>query len=75
MDTDNAKKQKWFDEVTLIVWGFSSRLLAGDKDLPSKLKTTRAEGVKVQGCLARADSQGVTDQLRKRGFSRLFAPS
>ena len=27
MYTHNAKKQKWFDEVTLIVWGPSAKLL------------------------------------------------
>jgi hypothetical protein len=68
MYTDNARKQKWFDEVTLIVWGPSARLLAGDKDLQAKLKTMMEDGVKVQACLACADSYGVTDQLRKLGI-------
>jgi hypothetical protein len=34
----NAKKQNWFDQVTLVVWGPSARLLAGDKDLQAKIK-------------------------------------
>jgi hypothetical protein len=29
----NAKLHGWWDEVTLLVWGPSSRLLAGDADL------------------------------------------
>ncbi len=68
MYTDNAKKQKWFDEVTLIVWGPSARLLAGDKDLQAEIKGMINDGVKVQACLACADSYGVTDQLRKLGI-------
>ena len=68
MYTDNAKKQKWFDEVTLIVWGPSARLLAGDKDLQAKVKGMLADGVKVQACVACADSYGVTEQLRKMGI-------
>lgn len=68
MYTDNAKKQKWFDEVTLIVWGPSARLLAGDKDLQAEIKTMMNDGVKVQACLACADSYGVTEQLRKLGI-------
>ena len=67
MYTDNAKKQKWFDEVTLIVWGPSARLLAGDKDLQSKIKGMLNDGVKIQACLACADSYGVTEQLRQLG--------
>jgi hypothetical protein len=68
MYTENAKKQKWFEEVTLIVWGPSARLLAGDKDLQAKIKTMIDNGVKVQACLACADSYGVTDQLRTLGI-------
>ena len=59
MYTENAKKQKWFEEVTLIVWGPSARLLAGDKDLQAKIKTMMDNGVKVLACLACADSYGV----------------
>ena len=68
MYTDNAKKQKWFDEVTLIVWGPSARLLAGDKDLQAKVKGMLDDGVKVQACVACAESYGVTEQLRKMGI-------
>jgi hypothetical protein len=68
MYTDNAKKQKWFDEVTLIVWGRSARLLAGDKDLQAKIKGMLDDGVKIQACLACTDSYGVTEQLRKMGI-------
>lgn len=68
MYTDNAKKQKWFDEVTLIVWGPSARLLAGDKDLQAKIKQMLDDGIKIQACLACTDSYGVTEQLRKMGI-------
>jgi hypothetical protein len=68
MYTGNAKKQKWFDEVTLIVWGPSARLLAGDKDLQAKIRTMEDDGVKVQACLACADSYGITEELRKLGI-------
>ena len=68
MYTDNAKKKKWFDEVTLIVWGPSARLLAGDQDLQAKIKAMLEDGIKVQACIACADSYGVTEQLRKLGI-------
>jgi len=68
MYTDNAKKQKWFDDVVLIVWGPSARLLAADKDLQAEVKAMMNGGVKVQACLACADSYGVTEQLRKLGI-------
>jgi hypothetical protein len=68
MYTHNAKKQKWFDEVTLIVWGPSARLLAGDKDLQAEVRSMIADGVNVQACLACSDSYGVTEQLRRLGI-------
>jgi hypothetical protein len=67
MYSHNAKKQKWFDEVTLIVWGPSARLLAGDKDLQAEVRAMLKDGVKVEACIACADSYGVTEELRKLG--------
>ena len=61
----NAKKQKWFDQVVLVVWGPSARLLAGDKDLQAKVKSMMDDGVQVQACVACADSYGVSDRLRE----------
>lgn len=68
MYTHAAKNAKWFDDVTLIVWGPSSRLLAGDKDLQSKIKSMIASGVVVQACVVCADMYGVADDLRALGI-------
>jgi len=59
---------KWFDNVLLIVWGPSSRLLAGDKELQAKAKAMMASGVVVQACVACADLYGVSDKLRELGI-------
>jgi hypothetical protein len=68
MYTHNAKRQRWFDEVTLIVWGPSAKLLAMDKDLQAKVKSMSDDGVKIQACQACSDSYGVSDQLRRLGI-------
>ncbi len=59
-----AKKASWFNEVSLIVWGPSTRLLAGDKDLQKKLAAMIADGVILQACIVCADSYSVTETLR-----------
>ncbi len=69
MYTHAAKNNKWFDEVTLVVWGPSSRLLAGDKQLQSKIKAMMASGVVVQACVVCADMYGVSDDLREMGIT------
>lgn len=65
--THNAKLRGWFDEVLLVVWGPSSRLLAGDTDLQEKVKDMRDSGVVLQACRDCSDSYGVSDALRGLG--------
>jgi len=67
MYTYNAKKQGWFDEVRFLIWGPSSRLLAGDKELQEYLAKMKDAGVELQACIACANMYGVTDDLRKLG--------
>ena len=68
MYTRNAKRQEWFDEVVLIVWGPSARLLAGDKELQASVKSMMDDGILVQACIACADMYGVSQQLAEMGI-------
>lgn len=68
MYTHNAKKAKWFDEVVLVVWGPSSRILAGDKKLQAAVKEMMRDGVTVQACVVCADMYGVAGRLREMGI-------
>ena len=63
MYTHAAKKRGWFDEVTLIVWGSSSRLLAEDKALQDKVRDMGKDGVILEACIACSDQLGVTEDL------------
>jgi hypothetical protein len=65
MYTLNAKSRGWFDEVRLVVWGPSARLLTSDEELQQEVATMRAAGVEVVACKACADSYGVSDQLEE----------
>jgi len=67
MYTLNAKTQGWFDEVTLIVWGPSSNLLAHDEELQEYVKRMAEEGVTLFACQACADSYGVAEDLKAIG--------
>jgi hypothetical protein len=68
MYTHNAKRAKWFDEVVLVIWGPSSRILAGDKKLQAAVKQMMKDGVVVQACVVCADMYGVADRLREMGI-------
>ena len=65
MYTYNAKTQAWFDEVVLIIWGPSSKLLSGNKMLQDYVKRMQEPGVKVKACVHCANEYGVAEDLRK----------
>jgi len=69
MYTQGAARQQWFNEIELIVWGPSARLLAADKDLQAAVKQMKESGITVRACIVCADSYGVTEQLRSQGLT------
>lgn len=68
MYTHAAKRNGWFDEVVLIVWGSSARLLAEDAELQNKVEAMKTDGVIVEACIACSNMLGVTEQLRTLGI-------
>ncbi len=65
MYTNASKKNGWFDNVRLVVWGPSQRLLVGDKDIQAYVQRLRETGVIVEACQACSDSYGITETLRE----------
>ncbi|MGD9929272.1 MAG: DsrE family protein [Mangrovibacterium sp.] len=59
----NAKKQGWFDEVVLIIWGPSAKLLAENEDLQADIKKMADMGITVEACIACAKMYGVDHDL------------
>jgi hypothetical protein len=68
MYTHNARLQGWFDEVVLIVWGPSAKLLSENKELQQQVRNMIRDGVKVEACVACANRYGVADQIRAIGI-------
>jgi hypothetical protein len=68
MYTHAAKRNGWFDEVVLIVWGSSSKLLAEDEALQEKVKAMMADGVILEACIACSNGFGVTEELKDLGI-------
>ncbi len=69
MYTHNAKRAGWFDQVQLIVWGPSARLLTNDAALQAKVKEMLADGVVGRACVDCADHYGVSPALRELGIT------
>lgn len=68
MYTHAARRQGWFDEVELIVWGPSQRLLVADKDVRAKVDQMREDGVVVRACVVCARSYGIVEDLEAMGL-------
>jgi len=67
MYTFNAKRQGWFDEVQLIVWGPSERLLAQDEELQEYVGRMKEAGIELVACRACSDMYGVSAALEECG--------
>ncbi len=68
----NCKKNAWMDNVRLLVWGPSSKLLAEDTLLQGRLKELKNVGVELYACKACADLYGVSDKLTNLGVTVMY---
>jgi len=68
MYTLNSKLKGWWEDVTLIVWGASSKLLAEDDELQERISQMIGAGVDVVACAACADMFGVREKLESLGI-------
>lgn len=61
-------KQAWWQEVEIIVWGATAKLVAENKNIQEKLLNTIENGVKVRFCRACASQLGAAETLETLGF-------
>lgn len=61
----NAKKNNWWDNVTIIIWGAPAKLVGENKEIQSLIKAAQSEGVMITACKACSDQLGVTEILEK----------
>ena len=60
-----AKTAGWFNEVTLIIWGPSAKLVSENLKIQEKLKAMQKDGVVIEACIACATAYNVVDDLKK----------
>jgi hypothetical protein len=64
----NALLKGWMDEVEVLVWGSSQRLIAEDAQVSAKVEAMIKDGVKVIACLKCADTMEITAPLQSCGI-------
>lgn len=65
----NAKKNEWWDDITLLVWGPSSKLLSEDKELQDYLEVMLDSGINIIACKGCADLYEISDELEQIGVT------
>lgn len=68
----NAAKEKWMDEVKVIVFGPSEKTAAHDMDVQARLQELNRAGVDVIACKWCADRMRITDILEKAGIKVVY---
>ena len=68
MYTLNSKRFNWWQDITLVVWGPSAKLLVEDKELQDYLAKIIESGTVVKACKGCADQYGVSEQLEALGI-------
>lgn len=64
----NSKKLKWWKNVTLIIWGPSSKMAPLTDGMKDKIADLKKMGVVLKACKWCSDKYGVSDKLKMMGF-------
>ena len=71
----NAVKNKWMDEVKVIIFGPSEKLAAYDVEVQEKLKELQEAGIEVIACKWCADKLNITSAIEKTGIKVAYVGS
>jgi len=69
MYATNSVKNNWWNEVNVIIWGASAKLVGNDTQVQTEVLEMIARGVKVEACKACSDNLGVTEKLIQLGVN------
>ena len=68
----NCRKYSWMDNVRLLIWGPSDKLLVEDEELQKQLKELKNVGVELYACKGCADMYGISDKLIDLGVTVMY---
>ncbi len=68
----NAMLNNWYDEVTVIIWGATAKLVATNKEIQEIVKQTAEAGVFFSACLVCSDELNATQNLNKLGVETIY---
>jgi len=68
----NAKKRDWWDNVTIIIWGATVKLVSENVKIQKLIEEAKLEGVHISACKGCADQLGVTSILESLDIEVIY---
>ena len=65
----NSRKNDWWDNVNVIIWGASAKLAGNDPQVQTEILEMINAGVTMEACKDCADNYNVTERLEKLGIN------
>ena len=63
--------RNYWDEVHLMIWGPSARVLAENSELQAMLRRVQESGVETSACVVCSDDYGVSEKLKTLGIKTI----
>jgi hypothetical protein len=68
----NSKAKGWWQDVNVIIWGASAKLVGNDAQVQTEVAEMINQGVTIEACKDCSDNFGVTDKFIKLGINVRF---
>ena len=72
MYSTNSMIHHWWDEIEIIIWGASAKLIAENELIQEKMKMAMHKGVKFLACKGCTDQLNVSDKLTELGVNVVY---
>lgn len=69
MYTINSIKNKWWDEINIIIWGASSKAVGEEPKIRELIKKMLDSGITIEACKACADKYKTSSLLKELGVT------
>jgi hypothetical protein len=69
MYATNAKLRGWWQEVNLIIWGASAKLIGNDTQIQTEILEMIRCGITIEACRDCAENFGVAEKMEKLGIT------
>ncbi len=64
----NGMSREWWEEIDIIIWGATAKLVAEDEAIQDKIKLAQQAGINMKACISCANMFGVTEKLQSLGI-------